>query len=203
MSAKQNTIGAAVGLGVGLCMALAANITYTWPQGAVMIGTGITAPLVLPLVLWIRSTFTPAHWAARLAREASVIAVAGPAVTLSYWHTYQLMLPHMPWWIALFIPLSADGVATISTLALHHHYPPRKRIKTVTRIAATQEPSELEKRVRTVADEVQSRRGTRDDRVAWLKAQNLTTFTDQVTAVQQRYGCSQSTAKRIRAKAVS
>lgn len=118
------------GLGVGLSMALAANLTATWPQGAVMIGTGLTAPLVLPLALWIRAGFTPTHLGVRVVRELSIAAVATPAASLSYWHTYALMTSHgVPQLIAVVLPLSADGVATISTLSLHHQRRPSSQIQ--------------------------------------------------------------------------
>jgi hypothetical protein len=101
-------------------MALALNVTYAWPHGPVVIGIGIAAPLVLPLVLWIRSTFSvTGFWRCTL-RELCTLAVAAPAVAISYWHTASLMLAHQqPWVLALLAPLSADGVAGLSTMALH------------------------------------------------------------------------------------
>lgn len=105
---------------VGLVMALAANLTATWPQGAVMIGTGVAAPVVLPLVLWIRSTFRVKTVWERIFREVAVAAVAAPAAALSYWHTLTLVEHHVPAGIAFVLPLSADGVALMSTMALHH-----------------------------------------------------------------------------------
>jgi hypothetical protein len=101
-------------------MALALNCTYAWPHGPVVIGIGIAAPLVLPLVLWIRSTFAVAGFWSRTLRELCTLAVAAPAVAISYWHTATLMLAHQqPWILALLAPLSADGVAGLSTMALH------------------------------------------------------------------------------------
>lgn len=209
----HNRYGAAFGLGVGLCMALAANITAAWPQGPVMIVAGVAAPIVLPLVLWIRSGLTPntqryslQWWSFVAVREASITAVAGPAAAMSYWHTYTLMTSHgVPWSIAVVLPLSADGVATISTLALHHH---RREPETVPEVEAVpevevaSEPAPVQPVKRTVADEVR-RRNKVVDRVAWVRDQGFETWSEQVAAVEKHFQVSKSTAKRVVAEATS
>lgn len=108
------------GLAAGLLIALAANLTYTYPLGNVMIGTGLIAPMILPLVLWVRSTFQVTRRLDRIVREVSVLCVGAPAAALSYSHTYYLMTNHhVAPWLAALLPLSADGIAAISTLAIH------------------------------------------------------------------------------------
>lgn len=212
MATMQNRYGAAFGLAVGLCMALAANITAAWPQGRVMIVVGVAAPIVLPLVLWIRVSLTPtaerftlAWWCFVSIRETSIVAVAAPAASLSYWHTYTLMASHgVPHVIAAVLPLSADGVATISTLALHHHRPkPEPEVEPVVEPAAKPkvEPVVAPKpKPRTVADEVKSSH----DRVAWLKAKLAAnpdmTWSDKVSALTTEFGISNRTAARVIAK---
>ncbi|MBC8094080.1 MAG: hypothetical protein H7Y15_19530, partial [Pseudonocardia sp.] len=107
-------------LALGLAIALAANLAYSVPRGPVTVGIGLIAPLVLPVVLYLRTTFTTTgRWQA-LAREASTLAVAGPAVAISYVHTYELVLAAGVWWIlAALAPLSSEGLAGMATLALH------------------------------------------------------------------------------------
>jgi len=110
-----------IGLAVGLSMAIAANLAYSWPKGAVVIGVGLCCPLVLPLALWIRSTLPKGGgWWKRLSMELATLLVAGPAAAISYAHSYSLLLAHDPRWavIAILAPLSADGLAALSTLAL-------------------------------------------------------------------------------------
>lgn len=112
-------IAAVVGLATGLAIAVAANLAYAIPRGPVVIGIGLVAPLVLPPVLVIRSLFTVTGWWQRLCRETAMVAVAAPAVAVSYWHTYSLVLAAgEPASLALLVPLSSDGLAGMSTLAL-------------------------------------------------------------------------------------
>lgn len=108
------------GLALGLVIAIAANLTYAIPRGPVTVGIGLIAPLVLPVALYIRTTFTTVGFWQRLSRELATLAVAGPAAAISYVHTYELVLAqNEPWIIALLAPLSSDGLAGMATLALH------------------------------------------------------------------------------------
>jgi hypothetical protein len=108
------------GLALGLVIALAANLTYALPRGGVVVGLGLVAPLVLPVVLYLRTTFTADGFWSRALRELSTLAVAGPAVAVSYSHTYELVLAAgEPWILAFLAPLSSDGLAGMATLALH------------------------------------------------------------------------------------
>lgn len=117
MNARVAAIGA---LGLGLAIALAANLTYAVPRGPVTVGLGLIAPLVLPVVLYIRTTFTAEGFWQLAVREAATFAVAGPAAAISYVHTYELVLSaHEPWLLAVLAPLSSDGLAGMATLALH------------------------------------------------------------------------------------
>lgn len=118
MSARR--VAALAGLGLGLVIALAANLTYAVPRGPVTIGLGLIAPLVLPVALYIRTTFEVSGFWHTLLREAATLAVAGPAAAISYVHTYELVLSvHEPTILALLAPLSSDGLAGMATLALH------------------------------------------------------------------------------------
>ena len=111
---------AKLGLALGLAIALAANLTYAVPKGPVVVGLGLIAPLVLPVVLHLRTTFTAEGFWAKLVREASTLAVAGPAVAISYVHTMELVLAAgEPWILAVLAPLSSDGLAGLATLALY------------------------------------------------------------------------------------
>lgn len=47
------------------------------------------------------------------------------------------------------------------------------------------------------ADEVRTHRGARDDRVSWLRDQPTMAWSKQVEAIEQRFGVSRSTAKRV------
>jgi hypothetical protein len=128
MSPRRAAVG---GLGLGLAIALAANATYAIPRGGVVIGLGLIAPLVLPVVLHLRTTFTVDGFWAKLVREVATLAVAGPAVAVSYSHTMQLVLDAgEPRLIALLAPLSSDGLAGLATLALYRHQVGRRRAKT-------------------------------------------------------------------------
>lgn len=101
-------------------IALAANLTYAVPRGPVTIGLGLIAPLVLPVALYIRTTFEVSGFWHTLLRETATLAVAGPAAAISYVHTYELVLSvHEPTILALLAPLSSDGLAGMATLALH------------------------------------------------------------------------------------
>jgi hypothetical protein len=107
-------------LALGLAIALAANLTYAVPRGPVAVGLGLVAPLVLPVVLYLRTTFTPSGFWQRAVRELATLAVAGPAAAVSYSHTFNLVLDaHEPWILAVLAPLSSDGLAGMATLALH------------------------------------------------------------------------------------
>lgn len=107
-------------LALGLAIALAANLTYAVPRGPVTVGLGLVAPLVLPVVLYLRTTFTPSGFWQRTVRELATLAVAGPAAAVSYSHTFNLVLDaHEPWILAVLAPLSSDGLAGMATLALH------------------------------------------------------------------------------------
>lgn len=193
-----------VGLTVGLLVALAANLTFSWPHGPVLIGTGIIAPVILPLTLWIRTTFHVTHWLDKVIRDASVIAVAGPAAALSYQHTYTLMVEHsVPHWLAAVLPLSADGIAALSTLALHRSgsakvgrkvsekaiEPAAKSVgvKTATPVTPPAPPPNLAERGHQ-----------RTAMVAWLEAQPPVRATDEIAALRTKFKVSMSTAKRIR-----
>jgi hypothetical protein len=113
---------AIAGLALGLLIALAANLTYAVPRGPVTVGLGLIAPLVLPVALYIRTTFTATNGWQVGCRELATIAVAGPAAAISYVHTYELVLSvHEPWILAVLAPLSSDGLAGMATLALHRH----------------------------------------------------------------------------------
>lgn len=117
---------AAAGLGLGLVIAIAANLTYAVPRGPVTIGLGVIAPLVLPVALYIRTTFTAAGFWQIATRELATLAVAGPAAAISYVHTYELVLSvHEPWILAVVAPLSSDGLAGMATLALHRMRQPK------------------------------------------------------------------------------
>lgn len=206
----QNRYGAAFGLAVGLCMALAANITAAWPQGRVMIVAGVAAPIVLPLVLWIRAgltpkatRYTPQWWCFVAVREMSVTAVAAPAAALSYWHTYTLMaaygIPHV---IAAVLPFSADGVATISTLALHHHRPAPEvepaiapEVEPVVEVQPEPVPAVVSRRRRT-----KPKRSTPSERAAWLhnqlQANPDMSWSDKIAALAAEFDISHRTAAR-------
>lgn len=131
MSARKSErdsrrLAGCIGLGVGLSMAIAANLVYGIPRGPVVAGVGLVCPLVLPLALWLRSTLPlpgPGAWAffsRRLPLEIATVMVAGPAAATSYAHTYSLLLHHDPEWamIAVVAPFSADGLAAISVMVL-------------------------------------------------------------------------------------
>lgn len=111
---------ALAGLSLGLVIAVTANIAYALPRGPVVLGVGIVAPLVLPVVLYLRTLFDVDGWRQWVPRELATLAVAGPAVAVSYWHTYALVLgAGEPWLLAVLAPLSSDGLAGMATLALH------------------------------------------------------------------------------------
>lgn len=113
-------VTACAGLALGLIIALTANITYGSARGPVVLGIGIVAPLVLPLALYIRTLFDAPTWKQWLPREVATLLVAGPAVGVSYWHTFSLVLDAgEPLVLAILAPLSSDGLAGIATLALH------------------------------------------------------------------------------------
>jgi hypothetical protein len=112
--------GAKLALALGLLIALVANLSYAVPRGLVVVGLGLIAPLVLPVVLHLRTTFTADGFWAKTIREASTLAVAGPAVAISYVHTMELVLAAgEPWLLAVLAPLSSDGLAGLATLALY------------------------------------------------------------------------------------
>lgn len=118
----ESIAGAIGGLALGLAIALAANLTYAAPRGPVVIGLGLIAPLVLPVVLWLRTIFDADGFWPKLLRELATLAVAGPAVAVSYVHTYSLVLgAGEPWILAFLAPLSSDGLAGMATLALHRN----------------------------------------------------------------------------------
>lgn len=95
-------------------------MAYALPRGPVVLGVGIVAPLVLPVVLYLRTLFDVDGWRQWVPRELATLAVAGPAVAVSYWHTYALVLgAGEPWLLAVLAPLSSDGLAGMATLALH------------------------------------------------------------------------------------
>lgn len=111
---------AVLSLALGLAIAVTANVAYAIPRGPVVIGVGLVAPLVLPVVLYLRTLFDVADWKHWLSREVATLAVAGPAVAVSYWHTFALVLDAgEPIALALLVPLSSDGLAGMATLALH------------------------------------------------------------------------------------
>jgi len=108
------------GLALGLLIALAANLTYAVPRGPVVVGLGLVAPLVLPVVLYLRTTFTATGFWQRAIREAATLSVAGPAAAISFSPTYELILSvGEPVLLAVLAPLSSDGLAGMATLALH------------------------------------------------------------------------------------
>lgn len=107
-------------LALGLAIALAANLTYALPRGPVVVGVGLIAPLVLPVALYLRTTFTVENRWQLVVREVATLAVAGPAAAISYSHTFALVLAAgEPWLLAVLAPLSSDGLAGMATLALH------------------------------------------------------------------------------------
>lgn len=190
---------ALLGLAVGLVMALSANLTYAIPRGPVVVGLGVAAPIVLPLVLYIRSSFTVSGFWRTLCREAAMLAVAGPAVGISYVHTYSLVLAAEPHWpvLALIAPLSSDGVAGMSTMALHW-------TKQVVRKPATQSigkkatPKPVTVPAPDVApppSEIGERSQQRVAMVMWAQMQNEL---PPIKAIQNKFRVSQSTAKRVR-----
>jgi hypothetical protein len=137
-------------LGLGLLIALTANLTYAVPKGGVVIGLGLVAPLVLPVVLYLRTTFTADGFWARGLRELAMLLVAGPAVAVSYVHTYELVLGAGEAWIlAVLAPLSSDGLAGMATLALHRMRTPAKKATT-----ATPKPKPTPAKPATVAEAV-------------------------------------------------
>lgn len=133
MKAKHAAIA---GLTLGLLIAVAANLTYAIPRGPVVVGLGLVAPLVLPVVLHLRTTFTVSGFWAVSIRELSTLAVAGPAVAISYVHTYELILgAGEPWLLAVLAPLSSDGLAGLATLALYQAHR-----RSGTKVTATPRP---------------------------------------------------------------
>ena len=199
--------GAVAGLVVGLAIALAANLTYAIPRGPVVVGIGLVAPIVLPLVLWLRGVFVADTWPRKICREAAMILVAGPAVTISYVHTYSLVLAHEPSWpiLALVAPLSSDGVGAMATMALHwsrQQQPGRKPSATKPGAAkpAQAKPKNLdapapEQTTPESPNEVESRRGQRTEMVAWIRDQDEF---PSIKAVAARFDCHPTTAKRAR-----
>jgi Protein of unknown function (DUF2637) len=185
-----------VGLTIGLLVALAGNLTYSWPHGPVMIGAGIICPIILPLTLWIRSTFTVTVWLDKLVRDASVIAVAGPAAALSYQHTYMLMSDQgVPHWLAALLPLSADGIAALSTLALHRSGTAKTRKPAVEpRPKVATPPLKSPAPPPPAPSEIEPNRGQRDVIVEWVSRQNEP---PKAKEIQDRYGVSRATAFRV------
>jgi hypothetical protein len=198
-----------LGLAVGLGMALAANLTYAVPRGPVVVGLGLAAPIVLPLVLYIRSTFAVDGFWRRACRELAMVAVAGPAVAISYSHTFALVLAHgEPWLIALVAPLSSDGVAGMSTMALHwaRRGPAVRKTRTGGRPAGKAGGDRAG--VGSGADclapppapptKLEERGHQRAAMVAWLEDRDPARATDEIAALRAKFGCSLSTAKRVR-----
>lgn len=196
--AATGRVAGKIGLAIGLLVALAANLTYSWPFGPVLIGAGVICPVILPIALWIRSTFTVVRWLDRLIRDASVVAVAGPAAALSYQHTYMLMSDHgVPHWLAALLPLSADGIAALSTLALHRSGAVAKARRVVEAKAAPQVPVQ-----RTVEapppSEISQRGEQRAVMVEWIRRQDSM---PPIKTVAEKFGVHATTAKRARADA--
>lgn len=194
--------GGAVGLSIGLLVALAGNLTFSWPHGSVMIGAGIICPVILPLTLWIRSTFTVTFWLDKLIRDASVVAVAGPAAALSYQHTYMLMSEQgVPHWLAALLPLSADGIAALSTLALHRSRPVIEDVEVdLAEMGTLVEPEPKPRRAPesrsrpAPPSEMESARGQRQVIVEWVSTQQPLP-TPKV--IQTKWKVSRSTATRV------
>lgn len=138
---------AAAALALGLLIALTANAAYAIPRGPVAVGLGLVAPLVLPVVLYLRTTFTADTRSHRLLRELATFAVAGPAAAVSYVHTFELVAgAGEPWILAVLAPLSSDGLAGMATLALHRlrvvpAVKPVRRPKSPTGVAAPPAPA--------------------------------------------------------------
>lgn len=194
---ESHRLAGAIGLTVGLGMALAANLTYALPRGPVIVGIGLAAPLVLPLVLWVRSTFTVAGLWRTLLRDLAVLLVAGPAVAISYSHTFHLVLGQgEPLIIALVAPLSSDGVAGISTMALHWAGRlPSKRAQKATPKAAKVTPPKSAPVATAPPTEIGTRHQRRAEMGRWIRSRP--TF-PSISEVQTKFKVSKSTAVRGR-----
>jgi len=114
-------------LGFGLAIAVAANLAYAIPRGAVTVGLGLVCPLILPWAIHLRTTFEVSGFWPRVARESAMLLVAIPAVIISASHTIALVTAAgEPWPVAWAAPLSSDGLAGLATLALHRQRAARK-----------------------------------------------------------------------------
>jgi hypothetical protein len=124
-------------------------------------------------VLYLRTTFTADRWSLEwFLRELATLAVAGPAVAVSYSHTYSLVLhAGEPWILAILAPLSSDGLAGLATLALHRHRtaarrsPVRKGAESRT---ASPPPAEQTPEAEPVATEQPGEQPGDDDRAAMV-----------------------------------
>lgn len=187
-----------IGLAIGLLVALAANLTYSWPFGPVLIGAGVICPVILPIALWIRTTFHVTRWLDRAIRDTSVLLVAGPAAALSYQHTYMLMVDQgVPVWLAALLPLSADGIAALSTLALHRSgtaTKARKQAETKPKSVGIKTPKPTTAPT-PPPSELAEHGAQRAVMVMWAQAQ---AELPPLKAIQSKFRVSQSTAKRVR-----
>lgn len=139
--------GPVAGLALGLAVAIAANLAYAVPRGGVAVGVGLICPLILPIVLYLRTTFIADNRWTRVLRELATVAVAGPAAAVSFVHTYELVSGAGEWQLlAVLAPLSSDGLAGMATLALH-------RIRSA-KTPATDTTATPPRRARTVAEAI-------------------------------------------------
>lgn len=187
----------------GFGASLAANLLWTWSGGPVRVLGGAFASIALPAAihLWPR-VYAPERLVRGL-RNLVMATIAVLAATTTFWHASSLLVAHgEEVWLARAYPIMTELLVVFAVLA---NRTPRKVVTPAARRAPSQvapKPTPAKTNPGLLApptppSEITAHRGDRDDRVAWLRGQPEMSWTDQVRAVEQQFGVSRSTAKRV------
>ena len=193
----------------GFSFSLAANILWCWPGGPVRILGGALASVALPAAIHMHPHVVTSGWPSRLLRDLVMVCIASLAAVTTFAHAASLLIAHgEDVRLAAGYPAITELLVVFAVLA--RRAPVARRSATARPSRAGTKQTKQTKQPARVAtprpvaiptiEGLEGRRSGRHDMVAWLAAQPPRCFSDEVDAVRAEFGCSFSTAKRVRAE---
>lgn len=186
-------------LGVGFSFSLAANLLWCWPGGLVRILGGALASVALPAAVHMWPHVHATTWATAALRNLVMAGIAALAAVTTFAHAASLLIAHgEDARLACAYPVMTELLVVFAVLARRAPAPAVKRRQVATRRAAPPKSPPIEDQ--TPPTVLAGRRTDHAARVAWLAARPVEPFAREIAALREHFGCSESTAKRVRAE---
>lgn len=188
-------------LGVGFSFSLAANLLWCWPGGLVRILGGALASVALPAAVHMWPHVPVTGKASAALRVLVMAGIAGLAAVTTFAHAANLLIAHgEDPRLACAYPVMTELLVVFAVLARRAPARASHRVKTAPRRGTGRPAAPTTAPPAEPPTVLAGRRSDHAVRVAWLAARPVEPFAREIAALCDHFGCSTSTAKRVRAE---